>query len=37
MVLFPGPGALDIETIDFKDNGKRKNLIVVDGTWRQAG
>lgn len=38
-VLFPGPGAVDIETIDSSvlHDGRQRNLIVVDGTWRQAG
>lgn len=40
MVLFPGPGAVDIEEMDpaeLLDDTRKRNLIVVDGTWRQAG
>ena len=38
MILFPCPAAVDIETIKFDENDERpRNLIVVDGTWRQAG
>lgn len=38
MILFPCPSAVDIETIQLDEGDSRpRNLIVVDGTWRQAG
>ena len=36
LILYPGPGAVDIEGLQL-DGGKARTLIVVDGTWRQAG
>ena len=36
LILYPGPGAVDIESLQL-DGGKARTLIVVDGTWRQAG
>jgi DTW domain-containing protein YfiP len=36
LILYPGPGAVDIESLPLKE-GKARTLIVVDGTWRQAG
>ncbi|KAJ1476950.1 DTW domain-containing protein [Baffinella frigidus] len=37
LLLYPGPGAEDIETMPPMEDGKPRTLIVVDGTWRQAG
>jgi hypothetical protein len=37
LLLYPGPGAEDIETMPPLENGRPRTLIVVDGTWRQAG
>ncbi|XP_077989340.1 tRNA-uridine aminocarboxypropyltransferase 2-like [Glandiceps talaboti] len=35
LLLFPGPNAVDIETIP-RDTGQSYNLILIDGTWPQA-
>eukprot|EP00960_Hanusia_phi_P041161 754866-Hanusia_phi.AAC.4 len=37
LLLYPGPGAVDIETLQLDDSDSERTLIVVDGTWRQAG
>jgi DTW domain-containing protein YfiP len=36
LILYPGPGAVDIESLPLEP-GKERTLIVIDGTWRQAG
>ena len=39
MILYPGPGAVDIESLSPETSAApiERTLIVVDGTWRQAG
>lgn len=38
LLLYPGPGAIDIESLEVAAHNKKpRTLIVVDGTWRQAG
>jgi hypothetical protein len=39
MLLYPGPGAVDIESLApaTSTGPAERTLIVVDGTWRQAG
>jgi DTW domain-containing protein YfiP len=36
LLLFPGPGAVDITDITSGETGSSYNLILLDGTWAQA-
>ena len=37
LILYPGPGAVDIESLPVGEGTKPRTLVVIDGTWRQAG
>ena len=39
LLLYPGPGAVDIESLspEMSTMPMQRTLVVVDGTWRQAG
>jgi DTW domain-containing protein YfiP len=36
LLLYPGPGAVDIETLPLVAGADSRTLVVVDGTWGQA-
>lgn len=36
LVLYPGPGSQDLDTLQGEDQGEGRNVIILDGTWDQA-